>query len=243
MSELASVSALRAAELPADEEVRALAREILARGEYDRWRPHNSWAQLRDRIERFIESAIDAVTEWLPDWFVALLEAFFGLFDRLGIAPGDPADLSLLEWVIGALLLAVVGMALFGLAGSVMRRRAGGGDGGQGSDQDAAPPLPLQEARALAAGGHFLAAAHHVQLAALQMLLERRFVELARSEPNTTLRRRLSGSSLPEAEKGDFLSLLDRLEAHWFRDREDDRVLYLDWCQLHTRLDALRRRA
>jgi hypothetical protein len=82
-----------------------------------------------------------------------------------------------------------------------------------------------------------------VQLAALQMLLERRFVELARSEPNTTLRRRLSGSSLPEAEKGDFLSLLDRLEAHWFRDREDDRVLYLDWCQLHTRLDALRRRA
>jgi hypothetical protein len=186
---------------------------------------------------------MEMLREWLPDWIVVLIEAFFGLFDHLGIAPGDPADLSLLEWAIGALLLGVVGVALFGLAGSVLRRRTGGSEVGKGSERGDGSPLPLQEARALAADGHFLAAAHHVQLAALQMLLERRFVELARSEPNATLRRRLSGSSLPEAEKGDFLSLLDRLEAHWFRDREDDRALYRDWCQLHARLDGLGRRA
>jgi HEPN domain-containing protein len=133
---------------------------------------------------------------------------------------------------------------LFGLIGvtrTLWRRRIEGeavrvtqrvGDGS---------PLPLDQARALAGEGHFLAAAHHVQLAALQLLLEGRFVELARSEPNATLRRRLARSSLPESICGDFLALLDRLEGHWFRDRKEDRELYLDWCQLHTRLDALGR--
>ena len=63
MSEPAPVPDLRRLELPAalpaDEEVRALAREILARGEYDRWRPHNTWAQLRDRLESWVEGATE----------------------------------------------------------------------------------------------------------------------------------------------------------------------------------------
>lgn len=224
---------------PADGPVRSLAREILAKNEYARWRPQNAWAELLARFERWTEGWMDALREWLPDWVVVLIEAFLALFDRLGLAPDDPADLTLLEWVIGALLLALVVFVIFGLIGSLWRRRntlAGENDAaGPGSGA----PLPLEAARTLASDGHFLAAAHHVQLAALQLLLEGRFVELSRSEPNATLRARLARSGLPEAERGDFLALLDRLEGHWFRDRTEDRELYRDWCQLHTRLDAL----
>ena len=59
-----------------DEQVRTLAREVLARSEYDRWRPHNAWAQVLERFESWIEAQVDALREWLPDWMMHLIDAF-----------------------------------------------------------------------------------------------------------------------------------------------------------------------
>ena len=76
-------------------------------------------------------------------------------------------------------------------------------------------------------------------MSALSTLLRGQWVELARSEPNKTLRARLSTADLPPGERGEFLTLLDRLESRWFRDRVEDEQLYRDWHGLHARLIAL----
>jgi len=89
----------------------------------------------------------------------------------------------------------------------------------------ARPPVPRGGGRARAAG-HVLEAARRVQLAALDLLLRARVVELGRSDPNRTLRRRLRDAALPEAERGDLLALIDWLEQRWFRDRNEERELY-----------------
>jgi len=102
----------------------------------------------------------------------------------------------------------------------------------------AAPPF-LEEADALARRGMFLEAARRVQLAALDLLLRARVLELGRSDPNRTLRRRLRDAALPEAERGDLLALIDWLEQRWFRDRSEERELYDRWRSLHTRLGAV----
>src|SRR6266403_795887 len=87
-------------------------------------------------------------------------------------------------------------------------------------------------ADALARRGMFLEAARRVQLAALDLLLRARVVELGRSDPNRTLRRRLRDAALPEAERGDLLALIDWLEQRWFRDRNEERELYDRWRSL-----------
>jgi hypothetical protein len=105
------------------------------------------------------------------------------------------------------------------------------------------PPPFLEEADALARQGMFLEAARRVQLAALDLLLRTRMLELGRSDPNRTLRRRLRDAALPEAERGDMIALIDRLEQRWFRDRSEDRELYDRWRLLHARLGAVLRPA
>src|SRR6266705_826814 len=99
---------------------------------------------------------------------------------------------------------------------------------------DGAAPRFLEEADALARRGLFLEAARRVQLAALDLLLRARVLELGRSDPNRTLRRRLRDAALPEAERGDLLALIDWLEQRWFRDRSEERELYDRWRSLHT---------
>jgi HEPN domain-containing protein len=100
------------------------------------------------------------------------------------------------------------------------------------------PPF-LEEADALARRGMFLEAARRVQLAALDLLLRARVLELGRSDPNRTLRRRLRDAALPEAERRDLLALIDWLEQRWFRDRSEERELYDRWRSLHARLGAV----
>ena len=104
---------------------------------------------------------------------------------------------------------------------------------------DGAAPRFLEEADALARRGMFLEAARRVQLAALDLLLRARVLELGRSDPNRTLRRRLRDAALPEAERGDLLALIDWLEQRWFRDRNEERELYDRWRSLHARLGAV----
>jgi hypothetical protein len=95
-----------------------------------------------------------------------------------------------------------------------------------------------EEAARLADEGRFLEAARRLQLAAIDLLLRHRVLELGRSDPNRTLRRRLRDAALPEPARGDMLALIDRLERSWFRDRSEDAALYAAWRALHVRLAA-----
>lgn len=91
----------------------------------------------------------------------------------------------------------------------------------------------------LAAAGRFLDAAHSLQLACIEQLLQRRLITLSRSEPNRTLRQRLAGSVVPVPEQSRLVRLLDQTETAWFRDRSQDPVLYDGWRQMLTRLSSL----
>lgn len=94
-------------------------------------------------------------------------------------------------------------------------------------------------AEELATAGRFLDAAHCLQLACIEQLLRRRLITLSRSEPNRTLRRRLTGSAVPLQEQGRLVRLIDQTETAWFRDRSQDPVLYDGWRQMHSRLTSL----
>src|SRR6185436_7817442 len=142
--------------------------------------------------------------------------------------------------LVGALLL-VSGLLLLHVAWSIRRSLAI-----SPTDNKASPASEAkfaQEAQAYAAAGRFLAAAHQMELAVLDLLLQRRVLELTRSEPNRTLRRRLLTALLPEGERAELLSLLDRLERQWFRDRADERGLFDAWWQLYARFERLPERA
>jgi hypothetical protein len=97
------------------------------------------------------------------------------------------------------------------------------------------------QARRLAEQGHFLDAAHQMQLACIDRLLRDGILELHRHDPNRTLRRRLASTAMSEDLKARFVGLLGRLERRWFRDpRPDasDRNLYEEWRSLHERIAA-----
>ena len=97
-------------------------------------------------------------------------------------------------------------------------------------------PRLAEEAEGLAGEGRFLEAAQRLQLAVLERLLRARVVELARSDPNAILRRRLGAAPLPETERRELVTLIDRFERRWFRDRGEDPDLYAAWQALHARL-------
>ena len=193
-----------------DEQARALAREILARSRYAQWRPHGRY----DWLQSFLA--------WLQD-----------LLDRLNdLAVTRPV---LYAFVLGTLLLVSL-LLLVHVVYSLRLALAA-----TPSQPPGAPPAPsfAERAASLARAGHFLDAAHQMELAVLDLLMQRRVVVLARSEPNRTLRRRLHEAALPEGERQSLIGLLDQLERQWFRDRAEDQTLYEAWCALHQRLRHL----
>jgi hypothetical protein len=203
VSDLASVS---------DPHVQALAREILAREEYARF--------------RVLEN------EWLADWLAWLARALEGLVRLRAESPWLWALLLLGLLAIAALLLAHV---LYSLRAAL--RAAGPSP----RPRSAREPKLDREAEDLAAAGRFLDAAHAMHLACLRRLLDRGAFELRRHDPNPVLRARIVRSTLAERERGEFLALLDGLETRWFRDRApaaDDQALFEAWRGLHQRLAA-----
>lgn len=223
-----------------DEAVREHAREILAREPYARWeRSEGPLRQALDALGAAVEGALRKLFELLPeplravlDAIAAFVEGLFGGGPRAGLeAPGP------LAWVLGGAITAgLVALFVLGLRRASLR----GGVGAAAADRPArrAPAGPAR-AEALARAGHTLEAAHLLQLHALALLLERRWLQLARSDPNRTLRRRLEASRLPDRERRQLVELVDRLERHWFRDRRDDPDLFEAWRRLCDRLEAL----
>jgi len=199
----------------ADDRVAALAREILARSEYARFRPVDV-AQYRDFLA------------WLAR-----------LFDGLRVLSVSAPVLYV------AILLALVAVAALLLAHVAISLRAAlrASDPPPRAAAAARPALDRDAAR-LAGSGRLLEAAHVMQLACLRELLDRGAIELRRHDPNPVLRARVARSGLPDRERGEFVALLDRLETRWFRDRaqrESDRALFDAWRSLHERLVALGR--
>ncbi len=193
-----------------DERVRELASEILARDDY---------AALRVDVE-FWERLLGWLAEW-AEWLEALRVDAPGLYWLV------LAGLLLLALLLLAHVVWTVSLALRMPPPEPVPRGTGPGPG------------LLERAESLAAEGRFLEASRQVELATLELLLEQRVIELARSEPNRVLRRRLREARLPDVERRQLLGLLDRLEAGLFRDREEDPDLYAGWRSLHRRVAAL----
>jgi hypothetical protein len=226
---------------PSDEEIRALAQEILAGEPYARWREGPSAAaRALAELGRSVADAAQALWARLP---AAWTEYLAGIWERLraGVQRGveQGADepwvrvaLAIALGAVVALLVAQIALALRSMRSlpGPGRRRPGGARVEEDLDNLAAR---------LAAEGRHVEAAHCVQLSALALLLDRGWIELGPFEPNRTLRRRLAGSPLPGELAREFVRLLDRLEETWFRDRRAGGELYDAWRRLRDRLGAL----
>lgn len=194
-----------------DEQVRALANEILGREEY--FQP--------------------GLTE---EAWRAVLERVLGFFDFLeGLRIASPV----IYWLLlGG--LAVVGVALIAhVAWTVRLALRMPGPEARAASRDAAGPGFLEQAERLARDGRYLEATRHVELGSLELLLRRRVIDLSRSDPGRALRARVRASGLPEAEREALIALQERLEASLFRDHAADRALYEAWLALHRRLEAV----
>jgi hypothetical protein len=199
--------------LASDDQVRRLAAEILSREQYARWRPLaklDVWHQIQEWLERY--------THWTAHlWKTRPL---------------------LYAAILGGLLVLAVVLLLHTVW--VLRAALAAARAPAAAPRDTQATHFVEEADALAAAGRFLEAAHRVQLAVIAQLLDRGVVELARSEPNRTLRRRLQSAPLPREQCSELLSLLNRFETHWFRDGAEDPALYDDWRNFHELLAGAR---
>lgn len=218
----------------ADEEARRAAVEILAASEFTRWHEgYESWLALLDRIVELIPdwlirvvSSIRRAATAFFDWFTEFLR-LFGVFGDVSEGVG---------WVAGCILVAaLIAFGWHWQSRSSLRGVARNVQSSPGRDHAEA----LREAGALARTGQYLLAAHRVQLATLALLIEFDWLELARSDPNRTLRDRLRESALPTRECQQFIALVDRLEALWFDEPREDRVLFEDWISMDERIVTL----
>jgi hypothetical protein len=222
--------------LVSDEEARAAAQEILAQHRFTRWdADFETWLRAFEALIDLIPSgAIDAL-RWLQEMLIErlLVQLLSGLAQFLSLFGVFGESSTALGWLAVCLLLA---------AAIVLAYRIWGADLFDSPPESGARPSSrthseaIAEARALAAEGHFLEAAHRVQLATLAMLIESDWLELARSDPNRTLRQRVTQSLLPERERKKLIALVDRLEALWFDEPREDPELFEEWIALDERL-------
>jgi len=191
---------------PSDEHVRALAKEILARPEYVRWRHDEltaSWTKWIFRELAELQRALGALATESPWLFATIL--------------------------VG---LTLVALALLTHAGWSIWRSLQPDE----SDQSRAAPertSPMATAGTLAESGRFLDATRVIQLAVLEHLVARRVLVLAPAESNAVLTKRLQTGALPPALGHRIVDLVTELERRWFRDRTEDERLYHDWRRLH----------
>lgn len=194
-----------------DAQVRQLAEEILRRPDYARWRVG------RTRLY------------WL-EWAL----------DRLGAFADTMADLAvnrpLLYWLILGLLLLAFVLLIAHIVWSIrVAVRA------RGPVPETARPGEVSvvgTAERLAAEGRFLDAARCLQVGAIELLVRRNVLDLARADANRRLRQKLAAAPVGEAERRQLIELVDRLERRWFRDREEDRGLFEAWQALFLRLQV-----
>jgi hypothetical protein len=221
------------------EAARALAEEILSRPEYARFRRDPTWLQQWvDGVADWLRAAWETVSGWVPESVAEGWWALWnGLWEAVGGLLGSDGLTALMRLLLAAAVFVAIGVVVRRVLREVRDRRIDASDA-PGLVVEKGPDL-LAEAERCAAEGRFLEAAHCTQLAALQLLLRKKCIELERSDPNRVLRRRLADASLPAALRDAFLSGIDRLEGQWFRDRREDEGLYGQWRRLHAQVQAL----
>ena len=195
---------------PSDEQIRALAAEILSRDEY--FRPglaEEAWRALLARVLGFLDF-VEALRLASPLLYWALL---------IGLLLAAAVLLAHVAWTVRLALR--------------MPEPEGRGAGLAGGSDF------LEQAESLARDERFLEAARRVELGTLELLLRRRVIELSRSDAGRTLRERVRRSGLPEAERTALIALQRRIEAGLFREAQADRSLYQAWLDLHRRLEAV----
>jgi hypothetical protein len=220
--------------LATDEELRSAAAEILAGHEFTRWHTgYESWLALLERIGELIPDWLIQILSWIQQgaravfqWMGEVLR-LFGVFGGVGEEVG---------WVAVCILVAALIVLGWNWQARKTRRRTP--DKGRHSPGRIHAEA-IREAMALARRGRYLEAAHRVQLATLALLIEFDCLELARSDPNRTLRRRVRESVLPMRERGELIALVDRLEALWFDTPREDRSLFEDWISLDERIVSI----
>jgi len=217
--------------LVTDEEARSAAKEILSAGDFTRWHlGYEAWLVTLERIIDLIPDwLIDAVS-WLEAVIKTLVNSIGDLLSAFGVF-GDPIEG--LGW-LGVCFLAAVLIVLGWRWVSRSQPESGASSNSPRLGRDHA--TALQRARDLASRGHYLEASHRVQLAILALLIEFDWLELARSDPNRTLRERVRGSALPKPEGRRLIELIDRLEKLWFDEPREDQDLFEDWLSLDERL-------
>jgi hypothetical protein len=202
--------------LVTDEQARVAAREILSRDEFTRWnQDFEAWLALLERLIAGTPDWVIASLDWLQAAFIAVLYGLGRVLAVFGVFGGAE---DIVGWLAACLLAAIVIVWLWrwrSIRQAADRKRASSRVPARGHAEG------LREAKALAREGRFLEAAHRVQLAVLALLIEFDWLELARSDPNRTLRQRIGDSALPERERRQLVELVDRLEALWFGPRQE----------------------
>ncbi len=217
-----------------DEELRSAAAEILAGNEFTRWHTdYESWLRLLERIGELIPDWLIQVLSWIQHAARAAFQ-WIGEVLRLFGVLGDVGE------GIGWVALCILAAALIVLGwnwqvGKARHRASGAAQRSPGRNHAEA----IREAVALARRGEYLEAAHRVQLATLALLIEFDWLELARFDPNRTLRSRVRESALPMRERSELIALVDRLEALWFDTPREDRSLFEDWVSLDERIVSI----
>ena len=186
----------------ADNRIRDLAHEILARPEYAAARPTPA-----------------------ETWFLSMLRRLFDWLENLGslreTAPG-------LYWLILVGLLVVfvllVAQIVWSISAALSAPEPQERLGSTGQLRD-----PAADAEQLAAAGNFLEAAHSLMIASFRTLAERSVIDLRPDRSNRWIRRALRDSKLNEELVTEIDRLVARTERHWFGDRENRADIYAQW--------------
>jgi hypothetical protein len=218
--------------LVGDEEARLAAKEILSAPEFMRWKTdYQAWLRLIDHLAALVPDWVFEAIDWIGDAIDAVFRWLAGFLEMFGVF-GEANEI--VGW-LGVCLL----VASLIVLGRSWQRRVEVAVRAPAQRHDAARDHAeaMTGARRLAQSGHYLEAAHRVQLATLALLIELDWLELARSDPNQTLRDRVRASALPGEEGQHLIALVDRLETLWFNEPEEDRGLFEDWISFGTRIE------
>lgn len=185
------------------------------------------WAGVRDDADlQFAPVEIPDIPSRAPTWFERLLETVFGWLGELVAPLGRLLGASWwwLQWVLLAAVMAFAAVLAWRVLSSRGRRQPAGRADAEGLALPRAVTLALlEDADALAAQGRFDEATH--------LLLVRSIDHIAAArpdliEPSSTARELALLPALPDAARGAFRIMADRVERSLFALRSLDRG---DW--------------
>jgi hypothetical protein len=197
-----------------DQAVRQLANDILARPEYAG--AVGLSAQTQSRLFKWLEKILDTISR------LQLLRA------------SSP----LLFWTIVLAIALVSGALVAHVTWTIWRALSAPEPAPPGAESAGDGPDLAREAESLAAGGHYLDAAHRLMIASFRALAERSIIELRPDRSNRWIRAALRKSMLAGNLAAELDALVERTEHRWFGDRTNDPDIYARWRLAFEQLSA-----